>query len=140
MTTEVGIKAICAAYFSSLVTMLLFDGVWLGTMMKRFYRPRMASLIADSPRLGAAGAFYLLYVFGLTFLIVLPAVRSQSGLLKAFLFGALLGLTTYGTYDLTNQATLRDWPLSLTLVDLAWGCALTGIVSTAAVFCTRLVA
>ena len=133
-------KTIVTAYLSSLLAMLVIDGMWLGITMKRFYAARIGHLLAESAKLGPAAVFYLLYILGVTLLVVTPALREQAGLHKVFLAGALLGMMAYGTYDLTNQATLKDWPLTVTIVDLAWGTLLTGMVSLTSVFCTRMIA
>lgn len=130
-------KTLFTAYAACLAPMLALDGVWLSTMLKRFYAPRMAQLLAESPQFSTAAAFYLIYAAGLALLIVVPAVRSEAGAPKAFLTGALFGLVCYATYDLTNQATLKAWPLSLTVVDMAWGTVLTGTVSLIAYAVTR---
>ena len=133
-------KTLFVAAAASLLPMLALDGLWLTAMLKRFYAPRMAQLMADSPVVGAAIAFYLIYAAGLAVLIVVPAVQSRDGLPRVFLRGALFGLVCYATYDLTNQATLKAWPLALTLVDMAWGSALTGTVSLVACALTRRLA
>jgi uncharacterized membrane protein len=106
-----------------------FDAIWLTTMVKRFYRPQMEKLIAAQPDLIAAGAFYSLYIFGIIVFVVTPALARDS-LSFAVSRGALLGLLMYATYDLTNQATLKGWPLSVTLVDMAWGTFVTCLVAT----------
>ena len=122
---------------SSLILMLALDALWLTFMLKRFYAPRIGPLMADSPQFTAAGVFYLIYAAGIAFFVVVPVVQSGAGAWKVFLTGALLGLLCYATYDLTNQATLRAWPLSLTVVDMAWGALLTGTVSLIACSLTR---
>lgn len=94
--------------------------------------------MAKSPNLLAAGLFYLLYTLGLTVLIVLPALKGETNFFKVFLFGALFGLVAYATYDLTNLATIKDWPLIVTIVDIIWGTTYTGIISIIAVYLTRL--
>jgi uncharacterized membrane protein len=132
-------KTFIVAYFAFLLPMLAIDAVWLGAMSKRFYAPRIGSLLAESPRLAPAVIFYLIYALGPTVLVVVRAVDHGTGYGKVFLFGALLGLVAYGTYDLTNQATLKTWPVVVTLADLAWGSLLTGVVSIIAVSLTRLI-
>ena len=119
--------------------MLAIDAVWLATMSKRFYSTRIGSLLAESPRLGPAAVFYLIYILGVTCLVAVPAVNDEWSFLKVFLLGALLGLVAYGTYDLTNQATLKEWPLIVTLVDLVWGSLLTGVISVISVAVTRAI-
>lgn len=112
------------AYIGSAVVMGVLDAVWLTTMGNRLYRPVIGSIMADKPDMRAAVVFYLLYVFGIVFLAVLPALREGS-IAKAALYGAVFGLVAYATYDLTNQATLSVWSTRLTLIDLAWGTFVT---------------
>ena len=115
-----------------LATFLLLDAAWLGLVAPRFYQAQIGYLLRDTPNWYAAGAFYLVYISGLTVFVVTPAIRGGAiwwGVAK----GAWFGIVTYATYDLTNLATIRDWPLLVTLVDLAWGatlCATTTFVST----------
>ena len=105
------------------------DAVWLTTMVKRFYRPQMGKLISAQPDFLAAGAFYALYIFGIIVFVVTPALAKDS-LSFAVSRGALLGLLMYATYDLTNQATLKGWPIKVTIVDMLWGTFVTGLVAT----------
>ena len=116
------------AYIGSAVVMGVLDAVWLTTMGNRLYRPVIGSIMADKPDMRAAVVFYLLYVFGIVFLAVLPALREGS-IAKAALYGAVFGLVAYATYDLTNQATLSVWSTRLTLIDLAWGTFVTTAAS-----------
>lgn len=111
---------IFSAYAVTLVLFLAVDMAWLSTMTGRFYRPVLGDLLLDKPNLAPAAAFYLLYPAGLVLFVVLPALRG-GGVAHAAAWGALFGLFTYGTYDLTNQATLRNWSTTLTVVDVAWG-------------------
>ena len=113
------------------VTLLVFvtlDMIWLGAVAKRFYQTQFAGLIADKFNLWAALAFYLVYPIGVVLFAVVPAVSSGSST-DAAVWGALFGFFAYATYDLTNLATLRGWPLRLTIVDLAWGTVLTAIAA-----------
>ena len=128
------------AYFASLIPMLAIDAVWLTAMSKRFYAVRLGSLMAESAKLGPAVVFYLIYILGVTTLVIVPAVNDEWSFLKIFLLGALLGLVAYGTYDLTNQATLRDWPVIVTVVDLIWGSLLTAVVAIISTAITRALA
>ncbi len=116
-----------------LLFLLAIDSIWLKLMAGRFYARHIGSLMADKPKKAPAAFFYLIYALGLALLVVMPAIQGDFNLLKTFLFGALLGLVAYGTYDLTNQATLKEWPWAVTLVDLARGALLTGVVSVAVV-------
>jgi uncharacterized membrane protein len=131
-------KALLVSIIASTVSFLAIDAVWLSTMAKRFYAPNIGHLLAESPKFGPAIAFYALYIFGVVFFVVSPALGNGAGLFKIFLSGAILGVVAYGTYDLTNQATLKDWPLLVTVVDLFWGALLTGFVSVVAVLCVRV--
>ena len=108
----------------TMVAFLAVDAVWLTTATPRLYRPVLASLLADKPNLAAAAVFYAIYVVGVLMLAVIPGVQGGS-LSEALWRGAVLGFVAYATYDLTNLATLRDWPIHITLIDLAWGTALT---------------
>jgi uncharacterized membrane protein len=119
-----------AGYLTSLAAFLLADMVWLSTMVSRVYRPAMGDLLRSDVNLPPAVVFYLLYPVGLLIFAINPALRAGSAA-NAALLGALLGLFTYGTYDLTNHATLRNWTLQLTLVDMSWGMALSAFAATA---------
>ena len=116
------------AYLGSGVVMAILDAVWLTTAGPRLYRPAIGELLAPQPDMRAAVAFYLIYVAGIVFLAVTPALRDASAL-KAVTSGAVLGLIAYATYDLTNQATLRVWPVHVTLIDMTWGVFLTAMDS-----------
>ena len=100
------------------------DAVWLTTMTNRLYKPILGPILADKPDMKAAVAFYLIYIAGIVFFAISPALR-DGGLARAALNGAVLGFIAYATYDLTNQATLNVWSSRLTLIDLAWGTVLT---------------
>lgn len=125
-------KNFVAAYLATLVPMLMLDALWLSTMAKRFYGAHIGHLLAPSFRVVPALVFYGIYALGILVLVVLPALGAHADLLTVFGRGALLGLMAYATYDLTNQATMRDWPTIVSVVDLAWGCLLTGLTSVAA--------
>jgi len=118
-----------AVYLLTLVTFLAMDAVWLGIVARDLYRRELGHLLAPTVRWGAAGVFYLLYVAALLVLVVMP--NRGAPLLRVAALGALFGLVAYATYDLTNLATLRDWPMSVTLFDLAWGAVLTGATAVA---------
>ncbi len=130
-------KTILLPYLSALLSMLLIDAVWLTLMVKRFYTPRIGHLMSSSVSYAPAVAFYLIYVAGLTFLVLYPALREQWSLREVFARGAVIGLLAYATYDLTNQATLKNWPISITLMDMAWGAFITAAVASIAVAVSR---
>lgn len=117
-------KKFFLGYVGSALGMLTLDTIWLSTMADRLYRPQLGPLLADEFRLGPALAFYALYLLGVVYFAVFQALNISSWS-KAALNGALLGLVAYGTYDLTNQATLVRWPVVVTLLDLSWGAFLT---------------
>jgi len=123
------------SYFSSLLTFVACDMVWLGLMAPRFYRPILGDSALVGVNLPPAIAFYLLYPVGLVIFAVMPALKAGSPGAAA-LYGALFGFFTYATYDLTNHATLRNWSTALTLVDTAWGTVLAGCAAFAAYWIT----
>jgi len=115
-------------YFVTLAAFLAIDAVWLALVARTFYRRYLDWLMAANPNWIAALAFYLLFVVGVLVFVVIPGVEDGS-LRTTLLKGALFGLIAYGTYDLTNQATVKNWPLTITAVDMAWGTALSVAVS-----------
>jgi uncharacterized membrane protein len=115
-------------YFVTLAAFLAIDAVWLALVARTFYRRYLDWLMATNPNWIAALAFYLLFVVGVLVFVVIPGVEDGS-LRTTLLKGALFGLIAYGTYDLTNQATVKNWPLTITAVDMAWGTALSVGVS-----------
>jgi uncharacterized membrane protein len=127
---KLSIKSYIIAYIVTLAVFVAIDSVWLGTMADRLYRPAMGDMLAADFRLVPAVLFYLVYVAGLTFLAIRPGLVSGS-LGTAVLHGAVLGFTAYATYDLTNQATLKNWSTSLTVADLIWGTFLSAFASGA---------
>lgn len=124
------------AYIASAVVFFALDFVWLSLATSRIYRPLLGDLLSDSPNLPVAGGFYLLYVVGVVVFAVLPSAAAGSWLMALGL-GALLGLVAYGTYDFTNLATIRDWPALVTVIDLAWGTAVTAVVALAGYMAVR---
>ena len=113
------------AYLATAILFLGTDAVWLGVVARRFYARQIGHLMADTPRLWIAAGFYAVYVIGILVFAVLPALSGGSWQIALF-YGALFGFFAYATYDLTNMATLRDWPVAMVVVDVAWGTALTG--------------
>lgn len=125
------------SFFTILISMVVIDGLWLGIMLNRFYAPNMGNLLSDSMAILPAVIFYFLYAIALNVFVVLPALRNNTGYLELFMLGLLFGMVTYGTYDLTNQATLKNWPWVLTVVDIAWGSCLAGVVSLISTYATK---
>ena len=115
-------------YVIALIAFLAVDFVWLAVVARNFYRKQLGFLLADQPNWGAAAAFYLLFVAGVVVFAIVPALTDGS-LRKAIVLGGFFGLVTYATYDLTNQATVKNWPWVVTAIDLAWGGFLAASVS-----------
>ena len=115
-------------YLVLLTSFLVIDLVWLGYVARPFYLLQLGHLLAPEPNWTAAVVFYLLFIFGLQYFAVAPGLQAGS-LALTLRRAALYGLITYATYDLTNLATLQDWPLLVTVVDLAWGVVLCLAVS-----------
>ncbi len=112
---------------------MLIDGVWLFTMGPTFYKKHLGFLFADTFAYSWAILFYVLYAVAVTYFIFIP-YKIQTDLSMLHLFGKafFFGLVVYSAYDLTNQATIKNWPLIVTIVDMLWGATLTGIVVTLA--------
>lgn len=128
-------KAAVIGYAAALLTIVALDALWLGVIARDFYYTRLGTLLLDRPNWLPAVVFYLIHAFGI-FVFVLPAASSWPG---AVLFGALFGLCVYAAYDFTNLATVRGWPLAVSLVDLAWGAAATAAAATAAFLGVRAI-
>ncbi len=108
--------------------MVALDLLWLGVIMKDFYRAQIGHLMAQSFALWPAVAFYILYAIGLAFFATMPGIAAGS-VMRAALLGAALGFIAYATYDLSNWATLKDWPALVAFADIAWGTVLTATLS-----------
>jgi uncharacterized membrane protein len=118
------------AYVAAAVAMLGLDSIWLTLAADTIYRPILGDSMVVHFRLGPAVAFYALYLCGVLFFAVRPALASRR-LTTALVCGALLGVFAYGTYDLTNQATLKVWSAAISVPDMAWGAFLTAVVASA---------
>lgn len=124
------------SYVATAISFLALDFVWLGFVAKSFYREEIGPLLLEKFNMAAAVGFYLIFVVGIVIFAVLPAV--QAGSWKTALFyGALFGFFTYATYDMTNLATLKGWSPIVTIVDIAWGTALTGVAAVVGYSATR---
>ncbi|MBU0572485.1 DUF2177 family protein [Patescibacteria group bacterium] len=121
------------AYLITLPVFLAIDLVWLSLIARKFYAQYLGYLMKANVNFIAAGLFYLLFVVGLVVFSVLPALEKNSWTQALFL-GALLGFVSYATYDLTNLATIKDWPLIVTIVDMLWGTVLGASVSLVSYF------
>ena len=123
-----------ATYAATFIALAALDFLWLGVVARSFYRDGIGHLMTSQVNLAAAAAFYLLYPIGLVIFAVLP---SGGDWLRALLLGALFGAFCYGTYDLTNLAILKDWPLSVTVVDIAWGAVVSAAGASAGALVLR---
>lgn len=121
------------AYVATMVAFCALDFVWLGVVAPTFYKSQLGPLLLQKPNLLPAGAFYVLYVAGLVLFCVMPALEADAWV-RASIMGALLGLVAYATYDLSNLATLKNWTLPITLVDMAWGTVASALAATAGYF------
>jgi uncharacterized membrane protein len=120
-------------YLIALVTFIALDIPWIGLVAKNFYSQQIGFLMKSNLNWIAAIGFYLLYIAGLIVFVISPSFEKQS-LVHAVLFGALFGLVAYATYDLTNLATVKNWPVMVTIVDLLWGASVSALVSALTVF------
>lgn len=123
-------------YLLTVPVFFAIDMIWLGVVAKGFYRSNLGHLLRPDVNWAAALVFYLLYIAGILIFATLPALEKGS-LRQAVVWGGLFGLFTYATYDLTNLATLKDWPLNVVFVDIAWGIVLTATVAAASFFIGR---
>jgi uncharacterized membrane protein len=107
---------------------MVIDLIWLGVIAAPFYRNQIGFLMAKNVNWVAAILFYIIFIAAMVIFVIQPAIVNQS-LMSAVLMGALFGLVTYATYDLTNLATLEGWPITLVIVDIIWGMSLSVLVS-----------
>ncbi|MEP6343123.1 MAG: DUF2177 family protein [Maricaulaceae bacterium] len=119
------------AYFAAIIVFFIIDFVWIGTIAREFYKNQIGHLRGVEVNVPAAIMFYLMYIAGIMIFAVKPALVSGS-IKPALIYGALFGFFCYATYDFTNYATLKNWPLKMVVVDITWGIFLTGSVAMAA--------
>src|SRR5512145_1088412 len=122
------ISRFVSVYAVTLPIFFAIDLVWLGVVARTFYRRHLGHLLAAEVNWPAAIVFYLVFIAGIVLCAVRPALETHSAM-RALTYGALFGFFTYATYDLTNHATMRDWPAIVTVVDLAWGTTLSALVA-----------
>ena len=127
-TSSLSLGRAIGTYAITLVIFFAIDLVWLGVVAKNFYRQHIGHLMSPEVNWGAAVLFYLIYIGGIVFFAIKPAIEAGTAA-RALAHGAAFGFIAYATYDLTNQATMREWPLLVTVIDLAWGTALTATVA-----------
>ena len=115
-------------FFIAFAVFLGIDMLWLTVIAQKFYKAQIGHLMADKAKLLPAAIFYVLFIAAMVYFVIAPALEHQN-LTKLILSAVIFGLVTYATYDLTNMATLKDWPLLVTVVDLAWGTFISLAVS-----------
>lgn len=130
-----------AAYLGIVVTMVTIDFLMLTRVIKPYYERTVPDLLVEDPRLSAAVIFYLGYGAGLLWFAVQPALAmeaTRAALLQAALNGAILGMVAYGTYELTNMATLKGWTWGMVIADFAWGTVLSAGVAVIGTLIARM--
>jgi len=129
-------KTVLIAYAGTLVSLLIADAIWLGLVARTFYRDQLGELMLPSPNLAIASVFYVFFAMAIVLLAVMPGIKANS-LLTALGYGAVLGLAAYGTYDITNLATLKGWPPIVSAVDVAWGTFVTAFAASCGLLACR---
>ena len=124
------------AYVVALITFLGIDFVWLKLVMKPLFESHVGELMRDEPKLGVAAGFYVLYVVGIVYFAIQPALANNSWA-TALLNGAILGFLAYGTYEATNMATLKGWTFGMMFTDILWGMALTATAALGGYFAAQ---
>lgn len=124
---------IIKAYLIAFVVFFLIDLVWLVVVARKLYQQELGYIMREKPNWIVAALFYFIFIAGLLFFVINPALEKNRWTYALFA-GMLFGLITYSTYDLTNLATLKDWPIMITIIDLIWGTSLGGLVSTVTFF------
>jgi len=124
-------------YAAVAIVFFPLDFLWLSTMGKNYYLPELGDLMLEKPNLVIAGLFYLAYIVGVVALVAAPA---EGDIVKALIFGAVLGFVAYGTYDLTNLSTIKGFSPKVAMLDMAWGTTLTAVSSAAGVWIARFFA
>ncbi len=125
-------------YFTALAVFFTIDIIWLALVAKDVYRRELGFIMSNKPNWLAAIVFYLIFIAGIVFFVINPAIAKDSWTYALFV-GLLFGFITYATYDLTNLATLKDWPIKITIIDLIWGSSLGGSVSLITYFIMKLI-
>jgi len=125
-------------YIIATITFFAIDLTWLGLIARKFYLDQLGHLMKTDINWVAAISFYLIFIVGILVFAVYPAINSNS-IQKAIILGALFGFIAYATYDLTNLATLKDWPIKLVIVDMIWGAILSTLVASITFYLSRYI-
>ena len=118
------------AYLTTMIVMFILDIIWLNILAKPVYQQGIGHLMATQPNLLFAALFYMVFVFGIIWFAVVPN-RTSNGIKSTFVAAAIFGFFVYASYDLTNLAMLKDWPLGMSLMDMTWGTLLSGVSASA---------
>ncbi|WP_455272203.1 DUF2177 family protein [Rhizobium herbae] len=129
-------KTVLIAYAGTFSSLLIADAIWLGLVARTFYRDQLGELMLPSPNFAIASIFYVFFAMAVVLLAVMPGVKAGS-FLTALGYGAVLGLAAYGTYDITNLATLKGWPPIVSMVDMAWGTFVTSLSASCGLLACR---
>lgn len=134
-----GKLSLVVGWLAAFAIFLFLDYLWLGWIARDFYRSRLTAVVDFHVNMPVAALFYILHVIGVMIFVVVPAVQTQATIANVLLRGALYGFFTYATYDLTNLATVKNWPVMMVCVDIVWGAFLNAWVGLAGFTAARLV-
>ena len=130
-------KLLIISFIFVSIIFLIIDVVWLSITVKSLYRPALGDLLKDKPVMWAAVLFYIIYMIGVALIILKPALANDS-ILQALWTGVVFGVVAYGTYNLTNMATVKNWSASIVWIDMIWGGLLTGFSSAVGIYVTKV--
>ena len=130
------IKLLIISFIFVSTIFLIIDVLWLSITVKSLYRPALGDLLKDKPVMWAAVLFYIIYMIGVALIILKPALANDS-ILQALWTGVVFGVVAYGTYNLTNMATIKNWSASIVWIDMLWGGFLTGFSSAVGIYLTK---
>ena len=130
------VKLLIISFIFVSIIFLVIDVVWLSITVKSLYRPALGDLLKDTPVMWAAVLFYIIYMIGVALIILKPALANDS-ILQALWTGVVFGVVAYGTYNLTNMATVKNWSASIVWIDMLWGGFLTGFSSAVGIYLTK---
>ena len=130
-------KSLIISFIFVSTIFLIIDVLWLSITVKSLYRPALGDLLKDKPVMWAAILFYIIYMIGVALIILKPALANDS-ILQALWTGVVLGVVAYGTYNLTNMATVKNWSASIVWIDMLWGGFLTGFSSAVGIYLTKV--
>ena len=131
------VKLLIISFIFVSIIFLVIDVVWLSITVKSLYRPALGDLLKDKPVMWAAVLFYIIYMIGVALIILKPALANDS-ILQALWTGVVFGVVAYGTYNLTNMATVKNWSASIVWIDMLWGGFLTGFSSAFGIYLTKV--